>query len=1541
MLLALTLILIVAIRLVPTANAFTLTVNAYTGSSTSTYNGDYWGYATTSTSSASSWSDMLVTADGTGGSSAYACDTSLNAIIQFEWGDGTGSTLNIETGYYPASIGGFSGTFYVNGIAETASGNLCNYPYTYVPSGSGSGNTYTGFSSYEYSDGNVAFQMRHDYTATGIYSAYAYVGGAGGYTSNTVSIVIINAPSVSTPTLSTPALDYGSSSGESITVSFNCGSSTICANDYIGDAGSTDNLYSAQNVNSPSSYTAVQSSTSATGAYFPSGRIYNPISSSDVAGAEGQFIIFPALSNPSLSVSGTTASLPTSLTISVPIQSSSGNEASPQATISWGDGSSDTVISSGSSSWSVSGSNYVATVTKPADYSAGTYTIGVSLESANYVNYGSQYGSTSSASQSVTINPYVDPSVSISPPSSNACQSGIWSTKSGSYSFSTTEGTAPTSYINVNWGDGSAIEKVTLSGSSQTISVAHTYSSSGSYTITATIYDTNSRETSSSVGISVNAFQNPSLGSFTPPNATATQSQSFSVSATAGTCPATSITWNWDTSSSSESNTQTISLGSGSSATYTYSHTYQITQGDASQNYDTQITIVDNSNDQSSITPTVAVSYVYPTIGAITPTTVDASGSQYGADYQNTFSTSLTAGTNPLSTINWAWGDGTTATTNTATSGTNTASHAYASSGTDTITVTATDSEGYYSSATQVITVNAYPIFTLSAIGYPATIYSGVPETFNITTTKASGGFALSKITWNWGDNSSVTTINNPAYGFDSTNHTYASSGTYTISARVSDINGAVQTQTQNVTVEVYYPPTLTNFTVTNYTSVTTGITAGLPSTYGIYLGQGNYTVENMTFNWGDGNSTFLNATTSPAMQVGAENYVNHTYASAGNYTITITATDSNGYSGQNSTTVSVSPYQNPQITAFSPLTAIVNASQNYDISYVEGSLPMTNMTVSFNGDNVTKTITSTGGTKSIAYTFSVAGNLPVNVTLCDELSNCSVSHYTVYSQLLPIIDAFYNESYNGYNYNKINTSFVVNLSEGSNPIANLTIYFGDGSSQFINLNNDTSPISLTLNNTYSTGTFSVYFVVYDNKGNSETSASLVVPISNYVYGYVTSITPSNVYDVVTDSFLFNLTQGSFPMQTVSIDWQDGSANTTANVPANATNITVTHAFPFATNASYNLIATACDVNFCTAYGQAINTTYVLPIVNSVSPTSAYETVPTNFTFSITQGTFALSTIDVLWGDSSTTLTSINSTSPILNHTYNSTGTYTLTAYVSDINGQSSEPFTQTITVLPYVYPYVSGLTPVSVVAGENVTYNYTAIYGTFPIANLTIDWDNGQIITYTNISNGTNSLNFIYTENGNFTAIETVYDTRGISSQNSTIISASPAPYSFTTAIPIINYTITNQSRPLNIVFVLNYTGNATLETYFTPQQDNLINNFICTQSITPSPSITSINPENITLSLLCSLNPDAISLAPQTLYLTTYAYNTAGIYKSITEQINLNTTISLPQIPTPFNQNLTVSTPYPVQPFTPLDMEAVIVVVMIIVGFIFIWFK
>ena len=274
-------------------------------------------------------------------------------------------------------------------------------------------------------------------------------------------------------------------------------------------------------------------------------------------------------------------------------------------------------------------------------------------------------------------------------------------------------------------------------------------------------------------------------------------------------------------------------------------------------------------------------------------------------------------------------------------------------------------------------------------------VYEGVNETFNITTTEASGGFPLSKITWGWGDGSSPTVFNSPiSYGLNSAGHTYSATGTYTVSVNVYDSNGAEVSVSEAITISPYSPPILSNLTITNYTNVTTGITAGLPSVYSINLTQGNQTVENLTFDWNDGTITFLNATTSPAMVVNGTNSISHIYTNAGTYTLTISATDALGYSGENQTSIVVNPYQMPVIQSFSPLASIVNQTQDYDISYFEGSIPLQNLTIDFNGVNVTNSdISPTGGTIIVPYSMSQVGDLPVSATLCDALANCTTNH--------------------------------------------------------------------------------------------------------------------------------------------------------------------------------------------------------------------------------------------------------------------------------------------------------------------------------------------------------------------------------------------------------------------------------------------------------------------------------------------------------------------------------------------------------------------
>jgi PKD repeat protein len=213
-------------------------------------------------------------------------------------------------------------------------------------------------------------------------------------------------------------------------------------------------------------------------------------------------------------------------------------------------------------------------------------------------------------------------------------------------------------------------------------------------------------------------------------------------------------------------------------------------------------------------------------------------------------------------TYAWNFGDGSTA------SGA-IASHSFASAGTYTVTVTATDVYGKVGTATANVKNLSTPVVKA---GSPVTVNAESSLTFSQATEK--GGTAPFDYSWTFGDGTNQTGSLNPS-------HTYQNPGSYTATVTVTDANRLTSSSSVVVTVNDVSPTaslsgpssgpvgTAQSFTA-SATDVSPAVQAA-PFTH--------------AWNFGDG-STGSGATAS------------HSFASAGTYTVTVTAKDEYGKTG-------------------------------------------------------------------------------------------------------------------------------------------------------------------------------------------------------------------------------------------------------------------------------------------------------------------------------------------------------------------------------------------------------------------------------------------------------------------------------------------------------------------------------------------------------------------------------------------------------------------------------------------------------------------
>lgn len=293
---------------------------------------------------------------------------------------------------------------------------------------------------------------------------------------------------------------------------------------------------------------------------------------------------------------------------------------------------------------------------------------------------------------------------------------------------------------------------------------------------------------------------------------------------------------------------------------------------------------------------------------------------------------------NPTS-WNWTFGDGTSSTQRNPI-------HTYPAAGTYTVTLTASNAGGSNSiSHTVTIAAAAAPVakFSFSVSGRQVNFLD-----------KSTG--SPTSWSWNFGDGTSASQ-QNPI-------HTYAASGNYTVTLTVSNASGSNSTS-EVVTIAPGAPPVAAfiyqaNGTTVNFADRSTGD----PTTW--------------LWNFGDNGSSLQ------------QNPV-HTYAAPGNYTVTLTVSNS---AGSNSTTqiMTIAAATPPQ-AAFSATTAQNSLQANF---IDESTGNPTSWLWSFGDGSPSSTL------RNPVHVYATAGTYTVTLTVSNANGSTNTSHAVTVPQPAP-----------------------------------------------------------------------------------------------------------------------------------------------------------------------------------------------------------------------------------------------------------------------------------------------------------------------------------------------------------------------------------------------------------------------------------------------------------------------------------------------------------------------------------------------------------
>lgn len=305
---------------------------------------------------------------------------------------------------------------------------------------------------------------------------------------------------------------------------------------------------------------------------------------------------------------------------------------------------------------------------------------------------------------------------------------------------------------------------------------------------------------------------------------------------------------------------------------------------------------------------------------------------------------------------------------NTPPANTPSATHAYSSAGTYTITLTGTDANGLSDTVTQTVTiqVNQPPSCSLSVT--PA---SG-PAPLQVS---ASGACSdpeqdIASTALDFGDG----TVLNSATG----THTYANSGSYTVTLKATDAANNTVSATQTVSVAVNQPPSCALNVVPTSGFAPLGVTVTGSCT------DPEQDLKSTLLDFGDGTTQ-----TSPNGS--------HTYVKPGTFTVTLTGTDSVGQKGTATQVVTVALNTAPTCTL--------------SVSPASGQIPLA---VTATGvcidqeNNIQAVLLDFGDGTSVnassgSHTYTQAGTFTVKVTATDALGLSGSASETVTASNFPV----------------------------------------------------------------------------------------------------------------------------------------------------------------------------------------------------------------------------------------------------------------------------------------------------------------------------------------------------------------------------------------------------------------------------------------------------------------------------------------------------------------------------------------------------------
>ncbi|TAE50707.1 MAG: PKD domain-containing protein, partial [Bacteroidetes bacterium] len=629
----------------------------------------------------------------------------------------------------------------------------------------------------------------------------------------------------------------------------------------------------------------------------------------------------------------------------------------------------------------------------------------------------------------------------------------------------------------------------------------------------------------------------------------------------------------------------------------------------------------------------------------------------------------------------WDFGDGSTSTLVNPT-------HVYTDTGFYTVTLTAFTVDGCSSTSTTPVTIHVTGLPTAFFVVTPSE--ECVPANM-VFTDASTSSYPLANWQWDFGDGGIAT-------GQTILPHTYLTAGVFNATLTVTDNRGCTGAATRSVRVN---PLPTVAFTSSRYGCAPITISFSDQSA-------GSSPVIAWEWNFGDGTSSTL------------QNPVK-TYASDGNYSITLTVTDSKGC--RNSLTrVNYIQLERP-IANFTSTARTTCPPQR--VRFTDQSIPDTTITWLWNfGDGNTST------QQNPTYTYSDPGTYTVTL-IVTNIFGCSdtfVRPNHVRVQQPPLAAFNVSDSSNCVPENIIFTSSSVALGA---PISTYQWNFGTGSGA-------SGPAASFLYTV--AGNYTSRLIVRDANGCRDTAYKTIYihpnPDANFIAGDTVGCAVANI--AFTD-----LTTGVNAPVTWDWTFGDGQVGSSQN-PVNT----------YFNDGVYDVKLVVTDINGCTD-SITRNNYITLDHPSADFSTSRLTACPGTTVFFTDQSTGPFPAVNWYWnfGDGSPAGNQQNPT-----HIYTVPGTYSVSLIVTDAIG-CRDTLVRSLLVEVYVPPTSNfSYGPTQGCDPLTVTFTNGSSSGTAAIVNYLWNFGDGGTSVVPNPS-------YVYNTPGSYTVSLTVTDANGCSS--------------------------------------------------------------------------------------------------------------------------------------------------------------------------------